>query len=394
MFAKSLVLAFFAAGLVYGRCPNQQKVTVESDDDVEKLFDQSCDDFSGDIVLGQNVKSPSFPYLRRIDGDFTVNNAVDMVSLSAPKLSVVSGQFMLKECTTLREIDTPQLSEVGSLKLQTLPALVKLGMNITKAGNVLITDTTLTSLEGLNVVEVDNYSVDNNRFLKLMILALERAMESITISSNGKNLRVTFTDLVSANNISIRDATLVTMPALEMVNSSATFFNYGSSSIAFPLLNEVGGSFSFAKCPQLSKISSPKLKEVGGTFLLANNTNLAAVEGFPKLTKVGGSVDFSGKFKKVTLPSLDDVRGSFNLQTTEKLDCDAFDKLRDNDVVKGEYTCADEKDTASSITTDGLSTEGEGEGSNGKDSSATSLHATASGIGMAIVAFAVGVSVL
>jgi hypothetical protein len=40
------------------------------------------------------------------------------------------------------------------------------------------------------------------------------------------------------------------------------------------------------------------------------------------------------------LPALDDARGGFNMQTkSTQFSCDNFNKLRDQQVVKGVYTC-------------------------------------------------------
>ena len=41
---------------------------------------------------------------------------------------------------------------------------------------------------------------------------------------------------------------------------------------------------------------------------------------------------------RVDLPSLKEVRGGFNMQSSGTLDCDGFSKLRGN-VIQGTYTC-------------------------------------------------------
>lgn len=71
-----------------------------------------------------------------------------------------------------------------------------------------------------------------------------------------------------------------------------------------------------------------------------------------------------------TLPSLEDVRGGFNFQTTESFACGEFEALKDDQVVKGDdFVCAGDKDVAESK--DGSSsTVG---GKDGKSSAAGSL---------------------
>lgn len=42
----------------------------------------------------------------------------------------------------------------------------------------------------------------------------------------------------------------------------------------------------------------------------------------------------------VELPALTQVQGAFNMQTSGKFDCSAFDKLNQNKVIRGSYTCS------------------------------------------------------
>lgn len=42
---------------------------------------------------------------------------------------------------------------------------------------------------------------------------------------------------------------------------------------------------------------------------------------------------------RVQLPALTQVQGAFNLQTSAKFDCSAFDQLSSNKVIRGKYTC-------------------------------------------------------
>jgi hypothetical protein len=385
----SLILALFAVSLVSARCPDAQLVKIESDGDVQKYFDETCLKYNGSISVGSKVQSLLFEYLVQVTGDFTVVDAVDLKSISAPKLKSIDGIFSLKGCTVLKKLELSGFISVGSFRLQTLPALESLGFKVTAADDVLITDTQLYSVDDIDLKSCKNFEVNNNRSLKTINLRLGSVEERFDINSNGKVLKITLPDLQTVNNITIRDATSISMPVLESINSSASFINYGSDSIVFPQLTSVGGSFSFATCERLTNITALKLKEIGGTFLIANNTNLEEINGFPKLTKVGGSVDMAGKFVKVVLKALEDVRGSFNLQTTAILDCSPFDALRDNDVVKGEYICEDKKEKASALTADGLDTTGSGSGS-GKSSAPG--HVTISSIGVTIVALAIALT--
>ena len=42
---------------------------------------------------------------------------------------------------------------------------------------------------------------------------------------------------------------------------------------------------------------------------------------------------------RVQLPALTQVQGAFNLQTSARIDCSAFDDLSSKKVIRGKYTC-------------------------------------------------------
>lgn len=65
---------------------------------------------------------------------------------------------------------------------------------------------------------------------------------------------------------------------------------------------------------------------------------------------------------RVLLPKLDDVRGGFNLQSTDDVNCGNFTSLKSAGVVKGDdFTCEGKKERAESKTA-GLGTDGSGSG--------------------------------
>lgn len=373
---RHFLLAMLAVGMVTADCP-QQDIVIESDGDADKYFGSSCTQFSHKITIGVNATNVDLNQLINVKEGIECVDAKRLSSIKASKLRSIGGPFSLRGLTVLKTLDFPELVSVGQIDWRTLPALESLDgftKEITHAESVLITDTLLTSMKGIsNLKTAKNFNINNNRFLRAIKVSLQNVSDILDVNSNGKGLQADFPELLWANNITIRDAASVSFPNLEAVNSSASFVSDGFQGIEFPSLTSVGGSFSFVGCPMLSKISALNVTEIGGTFLVANNTKLSVLDGFTSLKKVGGSVDLSGRFTNATLPGLadGDVRGSFNMQTTESFDCsEEFEKLQANDVVKGEYICADKKDTASSLTADGVSTEGTGSSGPKKDSSA------------------------
>jgi hypothetical protein len=121
---------------------------------------------------------------------------------------------------------------------------------------------------------------------------------TLNIAANYKNLVITFDNLQSANNMTFRNVSSVSMPSLYQVNGSLGFYSDTFQSFSAPNLTATGGALAFVDSPNLSNISMPKLIEVGAGFLIANNTNLLSIDGFPKLQTIVGALDFAGTFNK------------------------------------------------------------------------------------------------
>lgn len=81
-------------------------------------------------------------------------------------------------------------------------------------------------------------------------------------------------------------------------------------------------------------------------------------------------------FCSVSVPSLEQVKGGFNLQTTGTLDCSPFEKLHSDHVIQGVYHC--DAHVAKPTTMDGS-----GSSSSSSSSSATSSGAAVSNMGKA-----------
>lgn len=367
---RKFLIAALCVGMVSAQCNDD--VVIESDGDVSKL--QNCAKLDGKVTFGTKVTSVAFPStLTSITGDLVVSGARQLVSLEAPGLRTIGGSFTLKELTILSTLSFPELVSVSDINWVTLPALQSLTFTkqITSANTVLITDTLLTSLNGISLSKARRFNINNNRYLRNIDLPLGNVSDILIIDANGRGLNASFPELTWANNITIRDASDIYFPVLKAVNSSLLLINDTFASATFPELVSVGESLAFVSCSKLTKIDANQLETIGGTFQIANNTKLAKVDGFKSLTQVGGAVDLSGVFTKVELPSLDDVRGGFNLQSTQDIDCEPFKTLKANDAIKGDgFVCAGKKETAESKT-GGLGTTGSGSGK--KDSSASSV---------------------
>jgi hypothetical protein len=251
-------------------------------------------------VIIASSASPSIALngVQQITGDLTCQNAGQLTELSADQLGTIGGRFHLNNLTILSTLSFSSLNNVHEIYWVGLPALQGLNFpeGVSKAKNVLISNTQLNSLSGIELETVGNFDIDNNPYLNTVnVNQISTITGSLTVSANDKSLAIVFDNLESANNMTFRNVSSVTMPSLSQVNGSLGFYSDTFESFSAPNLTSTGG-LAFVDSPNLSKISMPKLTEIGGGFLIANNSNLKSISGFPKLQTIVGALDFAGDF--------------------------------------------------------------------------------------------------
>lgn len=134
------------------------------------------------------------------------------------------------------------------------------------------------------------------------------------------------------------------LSALNRVTGDIMFHENNFSQLQLDQLESIKGSLTIANNNQLTLTSFHHLGKVGGAFSVGNNTLLTAIDGFPSLAEVDGTIDIAGNLESYALPALEDVRGGMRLQTTSsKLACSDLEKKMKGDgknVVKGEtFSC-------------------------------------------------------
>ncbi|CAG8951543.1 hypothetical protein HYFRA_00007459 [Hymenoscyphus fraxineus] len=393
MFAQKVVAVLAVAGLAAaqtGTICSAPSVTINSAADASALA--NCATLAGDVIIGPsaggviNINGPQI-----VRGAFISENAGGLTSLGSTTITSIEKEFTLTNLTLLSTLSMSTLKSVGSIKWSALPAISALSFTaiVTKADSVLITNTFLSSLDGINLQTVAVLDINNNNRLKKFDTQVANVTQLLQIDSNGQALEVSFPNLIWAANATFRNASSVSIPSLAVVNGSLGFYGNNFESIAAPNLTTVGsksdggagGGIAFVANSDLANISFPMLESVAGANQVANNSKLAALE-FPALSTVGGAIDFSGNFTTPLLPALTLVSGGFNIQSTNQIDCTTFDKQQKNAAILGVYTCKTTADAKSGV---GSST------SSGSGSSTTSRAAAASyGINEAIA----GVSVI
>ena len=259
--------------------------------------------------------------IKKIDGGLSYQDDNTVNTIQAGDLQSI-GTFNLGNLTALSTMSFPALGSVGDMNFTGLGALGSLGFGnpgILTAGNILITNTVLTSLKGLTgLTSVTGVAISNNPYLSSIELDVTSiggtggdATGAIDIgandvSSGGQTIK--FPNLATAVQITIRNASNVELPVLANVTQNLGFYGNLVQSIVLPNLTFAGG-IVVVDNTMLKNISMPILTTINGTngtYQIANNTLLNAIDGFEDLTTVTGGLDFTGNFTR-SVPSIGPV---------------------------------------------------------------------------------------
>lgn len=319
---------------------SQKEVIIKSQSDATTIA-TSCKKFTGNIVIDEECGGAiDLNGIGEIDGNLIAEGATDLVALQGESLSTITGSMRLTGLTILSTLSFPALVKVDALEWTTLPSLDSLNFNgpVSQANRIFITDTHLTSLDGINLEQVKSFEVTNNAYLRTISTQVGNITEALIINNNGLNLTLDFPNLIWAMNMTVRNVSKLSIPSLQSINS--TFGVYGSymESVMAPNLTKVGGDVAYVADAALTNISMPLLKSIGGGLLIANCSSLESIDGFASLEKTG-AINISGNFTEAAFPKLADVRGTFNAQTSGNFSCSEFNGYKKAQVVKGLYFC-------------------------------------------------------
>ena len=179
----------------------------------------SCTTYSGSIAVPTDLSdttndnghnSLSIDGVQKIVGNVTINDAVSLESLSFGSLRSLSG-LQLGNLTVLSQLSMPQIQSISQMNLTGIPALQTFSFGndgITQTSSILITNTGLTSLQGLDQLDtVDSFNVNNNQGLQNITLGVTSIKNAINIAANDgfqSGLVTAFPQLQTAMNMTFR----------------------------------------------------------------------------------------------------------------------------------------------------------------------------------------------
>jgi len=358
----------------------------------------SCRTVKGSVLIAPgagpdiDISGPT-----QITGDLNVTDNSVMKTFKANDLTIIGGAFYMRNVTVLSTLNFPSLQKVKTLFWRTVNALDTPTIGppgLTQADEITITDTFLSSLAGIDVRSLNKMDINNNRRLTEFTTQLGNLSDTLTIQSNGLDLKVSMPSLIWIANMAIANVTSFSAPSLRVVNGSARFDSNKFATFSAPnLTSTTTGDISFVGNANLKNISVPALASIGGGLLIANNTALDDINGFPALKKVGGAVKLRGSFTKAEFPALNDVKGAFDVSSTADITdtCNNFKKIASakdggGGQVQGTFKCTGNNANANSDT--GTGTDGSGSSGKPKDTASgvtlnTALLGVAALVGVA-----------
>ncbi|QSZ31673.1 hypothetical protein DSL72_001240 [Monilinia vaccinii-corymbosi] len=386
MFSKVLLPALAVVGTAVAATNSiceGPTITINSAADASALSD--CSTIKGDVIISPSAAGVvSLDGPEQITGSLKIENNGAITSFSSRTINSIGETFSLNNLTLLSTLAFTKLDDVKIISWAALPALPSLTFtnSVSKAESVTITNTFMSTLDGLNLETVDTLNINNNNRLKTFSTQVTSVKTILNIDSNGRGLAVQLPNLIWAANMTLRNVSSVDIPSLAVVNGSFGCYGNYFTSLSAPNLTSVGnsangqGGLAVVANPSLANITIPLLETVGGAFQIANNSALDAIS-FPTLTQVGGAINFYGSFSTPQLPKLNDVKGGFNMQSTVAIDCSGFKSQHDSGNIQGTYTC---KTTANPTTGGGSSGSGSGSSSSGSSTSSSKSAAVSYGV--------------
>lgn len=296
--------------LCVAQCSSSGTTTISASADATALA--SCRTYSGSVAIPTGLSVPKdsdghqvlqVDNIRTITGNLTVTNIGELSSLTFGSLQSVFG-FELGALQELVTLSFPQLTTLDALNFTALPQLQTLdfgNLGITKARSILITNTGLATLKGIeNLKEVDLFNVNNNNALTNISLQVTSIKNSLNVEANDEyvsGLSTSFPLLETAQNMTFRNCSQISLPSLKNVTDELGFYGNTFTNFSASKLTSAGGII-FVDNTELINITFPNLEKLDAALQIANNTKLSIIDGFQKLSVVRGTLDFSGNLSE------------------------------------------------------------------------------------------------
>jgi hypothetical protein len=157
-------------------CSNTSGFQIESQSDLDALA--SCSTVTGNIVVtAVDMDAVNIPQgVLHVNGDISVSLTSSIVTFSAPGLESISGTLELLNLTALTSLNAPSLTSVGGINFVILPLFTTMTFGINQAGNILISDTQLSTLDGFSLTSLNDFDISNTFFCELFLTIRQQSL--------------------------------------------------------------------------------------------------------------------------------------------------------------------------------------------------------------------------
>ncbi|CEP19907.1 hypothetical protein [Parasitella parasitica] len=342
-------------------CEKNFKVMAQADLDTIK----TCKIFKGTIDIDHMTATQlKMEGVEQLIGDLLLNGNVDLEKFSAPELQKVDGNIKIENHTILNKVEFPKLTEAKTFSMAVLPALevISFPAGLSKVHSMRIEDTRAPKVDGFRPETLDSFTLLSNNYMKSFDFnSVKEVTGDMLVLGNNKLMTFEANQLATLKMATFLNLAQIDMPALTHVQSDLSFHENELTVLNLDKVEFIGGTMTIANNNKLTETSFKNLTRIDGALSIGNNTQLASIDGFPKLAEIHGTVDLAGGFNVYNLPVLQDVRGGMRLQTTSsQLGCSEIErKLKGENIVKGNtWSCTASMQESNMVPTVGQNPSG------------------------------------
>ncbi|ORX42893.1 hypothetical protein DM01DRAFT_1296262 [Hesseltinella vesiculosa] len=285
---------------------------IKTQEDFDQL--KTCRIYTGNIVVDRTgIVEMSLRGVELLEGNLVIHSNEALQKVDLPNMQAINGQLRMSNNKILRSVLMPSLSILRQFEISVHPNLKELSFpaGLHQIEQFSVTDTTLTSIEGMSMPRIKTLTITNNKYLKQFSAPnLNRIMSSVTISANSPSLVVGFDKLQELDVGTFRNLAGVSLKGLTMVSGDISFVSNGFDKLSLPAMKRVVGTLTLSDNKKLKQLSVPELAFLGGALSVVSNLELTSIDAFPKLEEIDGSLDVAGAFHELRFPVLADASES------------------------------------------------------------------------------------
>ncbi|CAO3649020.1 unnamed protein product [Cunninghamella blakesleeana] len=324
---------------------SDQIVQVRNQDDINRLA--ACRTFSGTLSINSTIQGGNVQmnYIEKVKGDILIYNVNDLRTIELSALRSVTGTLKIDNNPQLSNIILSKLTEVNTTIFNGLPSIQSLQFPsvLQEIRRIDVTDTSLSTLDGINATSIDEINIAGNKKLNDIRLSHVQSIgKSFYVSKNGDKLSLNLGSLQEIQSGTFESLQDIQLNGLQTVNGGLYFYNNQMRSIDLSNVTQWPGALSIENNANLETVRVTKLEQLGGAITIKNNNRLVFADVFPELSQVGGSMELTGTFNDINLPNLHDVEGGFIAKSSNRnFSCDKINDFQHRQIVKGHsFSCA------------------------------------------------------